>query len=39
MAGKSVEQKITVAESQTKKLLGENIKKGIVRFQIVVIGP
>jgi hypothetical protein len=39
MAGKGVEQKITVAESQRKKLLGDNIKKVIVRFQNVVIGP
>jgi hypothetical protein len=39
MAGKSVEQKITLAESQRKKLLGDNIKNVIVRFQTVGIGP
>jgi len=39
MVGKRVEQKITVAESQRKKILGDNIKKDIVRFHIVGIGP
>jgi len=39
MTAKRVVQKITVAESQRKKLLGDNIKKDIVRFHIVVIDP
>jgi len=37
--GKSVEQKIRVAECQRKKLLGDNIKKDIVRFQTIDVGP